>query len=295
MAALAAQRPGVEFKLEVVRKDGGKTEDVTVKLGEYTEDIPDEKAVAKEASKKQALEPRKTVAPIQPQPKVNPPAEINIGNMERTNGAGDHKFYVYVPDAGDGKYDPQKSYGVLVWLHPPAMGTKEQIIRVKKFWESSFCDKYGWIFIAPVAEDPKTGWVGSDAETIREAVETISKEYTVDPKRVAIHGMDQGGDFAFYMSFHARDVFRQCIAVGAAMGNQVKPTVQAQPLSLFIVVGNKDPLLPQIQETKTKLDKEKYPLTYREIPDMAHQYLTNDLADKTYNELLRWLDCLDRI
>jgi S1-C subfamily serine protease len=292
-AFLATQRPGAEVKFEVVRKDGGKTEEVSVKLAEYAEDIPEDKAVSKDSSKKKALEPRKTTPPIQPNPKVTPPDKIKDGNIERTNGTGDRKYYVYVPDSPH--YDPQMSYGLMVWLHPPGMGNEEKIKKIKSFWESSLCDKSGWIFLAPVADDPKTGWTGSDAEAIREAVETITKEYTIDPKRIVIQGMDQGGEFAYYMGFHARDLFRYVIACGASIGNQVKPTVPNQPLSLFVVVGNKDPILPQVQESKAKLDKEKYPVTYREVQDMAHQYLTHELAEKTFQEILRWLDCLDRM
>src|SRR5207302_807641 len=81
------------------------------------------------------------------------------------------------PDGG--RYDPQISHGMLVWLHPPGKGNEKQIEDIKVFWESSFCDKYNWIFVAPVADDPKSGWVGSDADLIRDAVTTISKEYTV--------------------------------------------------------------------------------------------------------------------
>jgi S1-C subfamily serine protease len=290
---LATQRPGSEIKFEVVRKEGGKTEEVTVKLGDYNEDLPDAKAVLPDASKKKALEPRKTVPPVQPQPKVTPKEDPKVSFFERSNESGDRKFYVYVPDGK--RYDPQIAHGVIVWLHPPGKGKKDAIEDIEYFWERNLCDKYNWIFIAPVADDPKTGWVGSDADSIREAVTAVSKDYTVDPRRIVVHGMDQGGEFAYYMGFHARDMFRGVVAVGSALGNAVKSPIPNQPLAFFVVVGNKDPLLPQVQETKSKLDKEKYPVTYREVADMAHQYLTHELADKTFDDVLRWLDCMDRM
>lgn len=46
-----------------------------------------------------------------------------------------------------------------------------------------------------------------------------------------------------------------------------------------------------VAESKTKLTDSKYPAIHREIKDMGHQYL--DL--KTLEELVRWIDSLDRI
>ena len=53
----------------------------------------------------------------------------------------------------------------------------------------------------------------------------------------------------------------------------------------------RDPLAKSVTESKTKLAENKFPVVYREIPNMGHQYLD----EKTLDELVRWLDALDRI
>ena len=44
-------------------------------------------------------------------------------------------------------------------------------------------------------------------------------------------------------------------------------------------------------ESKDKLVEQKFPVVYREIADMGHQYLD----EKTLDELVRWIDSLDRL
>src|SRR5262249_34026511 len=115
--------------------------------------------------------------------------------------------------------------------------------------------------------------------------------YTIDRRRIVAHGMGVGGQMAFYVGFHARDLIRGVATSGAGMSGQPKEKQAAQPPSFYGVAGGKDPLGQVIAETKTQLAEAKYPVIYKEIPNMGHQYL--DL--KTLEELVRWIDSLDRI
>jgi S1-C subfamily serine protease len=292
---LATQRPGTELKFEVKRKEGGKNEEVTVKLGEWKDELPAEPLDPKLATFKKALEPRKTFPPQPPAPPKKDDKKDDKkpedGFQERSNPSGDHKYYLYVPDSPH--YDPQTSYALIVWLHPIGKGKPDQIKDLKSFWEGK-CDKNNWILACPKAEND-TGWIAGEADFIREMVDSIRKEYTIDPHRIVIHGMGQGGEMAFYLGFHARDLFRAVVTTGAALRNQVKPPVPNEPLAFFIAVGDKDPSLPDVRDTKAKLDEQKYPVTYREVKDLGHQYLNDEWAEPTWLELLRWLDCLDRM
>ncbi len=64
-----------------------------------------------------------------------------------------------------------------------------------------------------------------------------------------------------------------------------------QPLSFFLVVGSKDPLKDSVTDTKNVLLEHKYSVIHREIADMGHEYLDR----KTLEELVRWIDSLDRL
>jgi S1-C subfamily serine protease len=318
-SALVASVPaGMEVKLEVKRKEG-KTETLTVRLGELPETVPAE--LPKEASLKKALEPRKTVGPQLPmgpmvpmpetppggppmpkkrggdtpkgeQPaggeeatKPDPKKKAETGLINRSNAAADHQYFIYVPK----DYDPNVSYGLVVWLHPVGKNKKQDVEDLTDTWDE-YCSDNHLIIVGPKAEN-ETGWVASEAEFVQEAVRNVLANYTIDRKRVVAHGMGIGGQMAFYLGFHDRELIRGVATTGAALSGPPKERVANEPVSFFLVAGGKDPLAKAVAETKDKLIEHKFPVVYREIPNMGHQYL--DL--KTLEELVRWIDSLDRI
>jgi predicted esterase len=286
MTMLSTAQAEQQIKLEVQRKDGGKTETLTVKLGAIPEEVPEK--LPKEASLKKALEPRKAVggtpAPPPP-PKPDPDKKPETGLVLKKNAGGDREYYVYVPK----DYDPNISYALLLWLHPINKNKKDDIKDFADTWEDDCIDNH-YIIVAPTTA-AQAGWVGGDAEFIQEAVQSTLGTYTVDRRRIIAHGMGVGGQMAFYMGFHARDLFRGVATSGAGMTGQPKEKQVNQPLSFYMVAGGKDPLVKLIAETKTKLTDSKYPVIYREIPNMGHQYLD----EKTLADLVRWIDSHDRI
>jgi S1-C subfamily serine protease len=289
MVLLHQMPPGSDVRLEVVRKEAKKTETVTVKLADTPDSVPDR--LPEKATQKKALEPPKPLANTPPPmgekkdaPKKNakkPPT----GLLKRTNETKDKNYWLFVPE----EYDPQVSHALLVWLHPQGKSKDTDIDDFKESWED-YCARNHIILAGPKAEND-TGWVASDAEFINQVVREVGQQYTIDKQRVIVHGMGLGGQMAFYLGFHNRDTFRGVATTGAVLANQVKEKLPGQPLSFYIIAGGKDPLAPAIAEGKTKLIENKYPVIFREIPNMGHQYLDLD----TLEELVRWIDSLDRL
>jgi serine protease Do len=277
-ARLAALPVGSEIKLEVVHKDGNKTETVTVKLAAIPDLVPDQ--LPEKASAKKALEPIKG-AGDQPKPKDK---KVETGFLKRTNAGRDHDYYVYVPE----DYDPNYSYALLLWLHPVGKGKEADLEAVKDAWKD-ICMDHHIILVAPKAEG-ENGWVGSESDVVVQIVNDVMGQYMIDKKRVIAHGMGVGGQMAYYLGFGARDLIRGVATTGAALANQPKDNSVVQPLSFFIVAGGKDPLVEDIRTGKGKLTEKKFSVIYREIPNMGHQYLT----EGTLGELVRWIDSLDR-
>lgn len=298
---LASLATGAEVKLEVLRKETKKTETLTVKLGELPEGLPSE--LPQPATFKKALEPRKSFAgdrlPRNPTDKPKdedkkedkkpeekqPRPKAETGLFKRFNAAKDHEFWLFVPE----NYDPNVSYSLLIWLHPVGKGKEEDVKQFRDAWEH-ICADHHLIFAAPKAEN-ESGWVGSETEFVREVAKYVLDHYTVDRRRVVAHGMGVGGQMAFYLGFHARDLIRGVATTGAPLTSQPKERVVNQPLAFFLIAGGKDPLKDAIAESKTKLAENRYPVVYREIPNMGYQYLD----DVTLDELVRWIDSLDRM
>jgi S1-C subfamily serine protease/dienelactone hydrolase len=289
--------PGTKFKIEVQRKDK-KTETLTVTLGELPkkgseDEVPD--ALPEDASKKRALEPRKQVPmqggkpmkPAEPAPAApkKDDKKPETGILQHKNAAGTHSYWVYVPR----NYDPNQSYALVIWLHPLGKDKEKDDDDIQDAW-IDYCRNNNIIMAGPHAEN-KTGWVPSESDVIAEVARDVMATYTIDHRRVIIHGMGVGGQLALYMAFHNRDLVRGVAVTGAALTGQAKEKVPNQPLAFFLHVGGKDPVKDGVIDSRTKLIEQKYPVVYREEKDAGSQYL----EDKALDELVRWIDSLDRI
>ncbi|HEV3079462.1 MAG TPA: PDZ domain-containing protein [Gemmataceae bacterium] len=314
-ALLDNLRPGLQVTLEVTRKATKKKESVKVMLGVMSDEVPDDN-LPEPATLKKALEPRKAAPrpgppapglPGEPQPKRGerkgggipkreaksdapkdaPKVERKKGEtglLKRTTPARDHEYWVYVPE----NYDPNIAHALVIWLHPAGKAKDKETETVLASWED-FCSDNHVILLCPRSES-ESGWLGSEVDFIQQVARDVIGEYTIDRQRVVAHGMGMGGQMAYYLAFNARNLVRGVAPVGAALSNPPKDNVANERLAFFITAGGKDPALPAIQEGKTRLAEHKFPVVYREIADRGSEYL--DAA--TLQELVRWLDALDR-
>ncbi len=286
---LANVQPNTKVKIEVQRKDK-KTETLTVTLAELpargaADEVPEK--LPEVASKEKALEPHKRIPGMPPAPaapkKEDKKAETGV--MQRKNASADHNYWIYVPR----NYDPNISYALVIWLHPVGKDKEKDDDDLQDAW-IDYCRNNHIILAAPKAEN-KTGWVSSEADVVAEVARDVMATYTVDKQRVVVHGMGVGGQFAFYLGFHNRDLVRGVAVTGAALANPAKEKVPNQPLAFYLQTGGKDPLRDSVVESRTKLLEQKYPVVFREDKDAGHQYLD----DKALEELVRWIDSLDRL
>jgi S1-C subfamily serine protease len=300
MTRLGALLPGSEVKVEVRRPGEDKVLSFTVKLGQMPDTVPDE--LPERASHAKALEPRKTVnkAPMPPKPakkedkkadkkdeKKEAKKMAETGLLKRSNAARDHEYWVFVP----ANYDPNIAHALVVWLHGPGRGKEREkdADNMVDLWET-FCEDNHLIMVGPKAQND-TGWLASESDFVREAINTVLGEYTIDRQRVIAHGFASGGQMAYRLGFHDRDVIRGVATVGAALPLDPRENQSSQRLSFFIVTGDKDPLAKAVEQGKDRLQAKKYPVIFRKVANMGHQY--PDTA--TLKELMRWIDSLDRM
>lgn len=297
-------RSGQSVELEVKKKDG-KTETVEAVLGQYPDEIVD--ALPKEDStKKQALVAPKPVGPVPgPGPKKDgakkddgkkeaPKKEEKKDDKEKPKtglqkiegvGAAQRKFWVYIPD----NYDPNISYGLIVWLHPAGRQGRDADDMVK-IWDV-FCDRLNFIMIGPTAGQ-ETGWVAGESEAVMDDIRWVRTRYTIDPKRVIAHGQGVGGQMAYYLAINHKEVIRGACPVGAVLASNPKEPAANQRVEFLVIGGAKDPLVKEIAESPKKLIERKYKALYREMKVTGKEYV-NDDAD-VFGEMVRWMDSLDK-
>ena len=221
LTLFASAPPGLEIKLEVKRKAGGKTEVLTAKLAEMPEGIPDKLPAL--ASAKKALAKPGMPMPM-PMPKKDEEKKAETGLLKRTTAAADHTYYIYVPE----NYDPNIAYSLVIWFHPPNKGKEKDLDNFTwNFWDT-YCLDQKTIVLCPVAENQNT-WTPSEAEFIQEAVKAVADAYTIDRRRVVAHGMGVGGQMAIYLGFHNRGLVRGVATV--ARGADVSTPRKSWPTS----------------------------------------------------------------
>jgi S1-C subfamily serine protease len=283
MGVMEVCRPGQTLKIEVKRKAGGKAETLTVKLVELPDVVPDK--LPPNASAKKALMKPGEKPPAKP---AAPPKKPETGTLKRTTPAADHTYWLYVPD----DYDANIAYSVVVWLHPLGKGKQSDIEDFISSWKD-FCDDNNIILLCPQSDNPR-GWTPGEADFVVQAGRSVASNYTVDTRRIVVHGMGVGGEMALYLGFHARTLIHGVATVGAHLSGNPREKIANQPLAFFLVVGSKDRLKPAVVETKDKLLRFKYPVSYRE-PNIGVEYIDGKAGTPTLEQLVRWIDSLDRI
>ena len=229
LTLFASAPPGLEIKLEVKRKAGGKTEVLTAKLAEMPEGIPDKLPAL--ASAKKALAKPGMPMPM-PMPKKDEEKKAATGLLKRTTAAADHTYYIYVPE----NYDPNIAYSLVIWFHPPNKGKEKDLDNFTwNFWDT-YCLDQKTIMLCPVAENQNT-WTPSEAEFIQEAVKAVADAYTIDRRRVVAHGMGVGGQMAIYLGFQNRGLVRGVATVGR--GADLQPQGKAGQPAAVVLPGRR--------------------------------------------------------
>ena len=289
---LNSASPGEDIRVEVARKEGKKSETLTVTLADFPGSSADDKDTIPEKLPDPATV-KKALAPLengkgQPKPaKVDPPGkkdEPETGLIQITAAGGDHKYFVYVHD----DYDPNISHAVLVWFHLPEKNKKADMEAVIDAW-SFYCARHNILIVFPITEN-REGWRPSDSSFVQDVVRDAMNKYTTDRQRVIAHGMGVGGQMAIHMGFAARDLIRGVASTGS-VPTKAQQNVPNRRLLFFVVAGDRDPLAKAIAKGQEELRSRRLPTIYREIKGMGRQYL--DV--QTLEELVRWIDSLDRM
>lgn len=282
--------PRTEVKLAVKRKDGGKVETVSATLGDLPGSLPGVtgsilEKLPEDRSFKQALAPLELNNPNIKAPKVveQKPPMPDTGLLELNTPDGEHKYFLWVyPD-----YDPNIAHSLIVWLHPPGKGTKEDLDAWADLWDIDYCRKHHIILLMPV--EKAENWSPQSADFVVAATRETMKTYTIDRQRVVTHGLAVGGSMALHLAFNHRDLYRGAGIVGAT-ATGIKDNVANQRLSFYIAAGSFDQIVKSIADSRIKLAERRYPAFYTEMEKRGRDYLT----EKQINEMARWLDTLDQ-
>lgn len=188
----------------------------------------------------------------------------------------------YVPE----NYNAGVPSGLVVWLHAPG-GYEEQDVVDR--WKG-LCERYGLILLAPKAAKPER-WMPDEAEFIRKTMDEVVKRYTIDPSRVVVHGYQGGGSMAWLVATGRREAVRgvSLVDTGLPPRGGFPETDPFQRLAIHFAGTPKSPRAAAVEAAIKRLREAKFPVTFTTL-DQAR-----DLDATELDELMRWVDTLDRI
>lgn len=184
---------------------------------------------------------------------------------------GKHRSYdIYIPN-----HQFDKPLPLVVLLHG-YMGDADVMTGENgkkapyKIW-LAIAERDGWIILVPEGEfgsDQHRGWndcranaksnpAVDDMAFIEQLLEKVIDEYTIDKHRLYAHGTSNGGNMVYRLAQERPERFRAMASVVAAMPEFNKCKESQQPISILIMNGTVDPLLPYTGGGVGKREKDK--------------------------------------
>ncbi|MBK5283387.1 MAG: hypothetical protein JJE16_15055 [Nitrospiraceae bacterium] len=157
-------------------------------------------------------------------------------------------------------YQPAKGYGLVVCLHGAGFTGEAYLGR----WQARLGEDY--VLACPTA--PMGAWFTRGAEELVLAtIRSVQRRYHIDPDRIFLTGMSNGGIGAWVIGMHDAPLFAGVAPMASGLDNVLMPFLaNLRSTPIYIIHGAKDQIMPvELSRTITnELTKLGYPFVYRE-------------------------------
>jgi phospholipase/carboxylesterase len=211
------------------------------------------------------------------------PARDNTGVFHNRNEPGSRGgFSLYVPEY----YTPDRTWPLVMALHGGSGNGRGFLWSWLRDARS-----HGAILVAPTATGSTWALMGEDTDTpnLVNILEAVRARWNVDPTKMLLTGMSDGGTFCYVTGFDGASPFTHLAPVAATFHPLMAEMADAdrmRGLPVHIVHGQLDWMFPvQVaRQTSEALAAAGAKVTYRELDDLSHTYPREINAD-----ILRWL------
>ena len=212
------------------------------------------------------------------------PVAQNAGVVHDRNEPGSRGgFSLYVPEY----YTETRAWPLVVALHGGSGNGRNFLWSWLRDARS-----FGAILLAPTATGSTWALMGNDGDTpnLMRILETVRSQWNVDPTRLLLTGMSDGGTFCFVSGLNSSSPFTHLAPVAATFHPLMAAIADAERLRnlpIYLVHGSLDWMFPvQVaRQTRDALSAAGANVAYREIDDLSHCYPREANA-----EILRWLN-----
>jgi len=189
---------------------------------------------------------------------VDPCSGIQRYDAEGSRGA----YTCYVPEC----YRAERSWPVLLTLHGGSGNDEDFLWTWLKYAKSR-----GYLLVSAKSFGPT--WFPWDAPSLMFILDEIQARYHVDPDRILLTGLSDGGSFSYEVGFAWPERFHG-LAVVAGILRPHQRSAQASQLPVYIAHGAQDQLFPvnYIRLVVDKLREWGHNVTYHELAGFGHAY-----------------------
>jgi phospholipase/carboxylesterase len=116
-------------------------------------------------------------------------------------------------------------------------------------------------------------WYPWDAPSLLLMLDDMQARYAIDPRRVLLTGLSDGGSFCYDVGFAFPERFAGLAVVAGILRPHTRHP-QASRVPVYIAHGEKDQLFPVqfIRLVASKLQEWGHRVTYHELPGFGHAY-----------------------
>ena len=183
-------------------------------------------------------------------------------------------------------YEPTRDYALVVCLHGAGFTGEAYLDR----WKSRLGEQY--ILACPTY--PAGAWFTRRAEDLVLAtVQLVQQRYRIDPRRIFLSGMSNGGIGAWLIGMHHAPLFAGLAPMASGIDDVLFPFLEnLRTTPVYIIHGSQDQVMPV--ELSRKLAAElkhlDYPFIYREH-DRTHAMAGGHFFPREeLPDLVKWFD-----
>ena len=204
------------------------------------------------------------------------PANPDTGIVHDHNEPGSRGgFSLYVPEY----YTPDRAWPLVMALHGGSGNGRGFLWSWLRDARS-----HGAILVAPTATGPapaKSTWAltgeDTDSPNLARILDGVRNRYNIDPKRLLLTGMSDGGTFCYVSGLESASSFTHLAPVSATfhpLMAEMADTRRLQGLPIYLIHGQLDWMFPVevARQTQGLLSAAGADVTYRELEDLSHCY-----------------------
>ena len=203
-------------------------------------------------------------------PVANSSSGAPTGFIQRKRNEECSDYSLYIPE----DYSPEKKLPLILALH----GGYGQGVEYIWTWLRPARSR-GYAVLAPKSID--VTWDMSvpsiDARSIMQMLEEVTREYAIDPTRIYLTGLSDGGIFTYIFGLENSHLFRGLAPIAGVVHPVVDPMLRARlgaDTPMFVIHGAKDFIFPVAftRQTSKLLQDIGYNVKYEELPEWGHAF-----------------------